>query len=62
MNSTFTFAINSLNPNGSGTATIGCGVSCGWRINFQVAPDRSLFNFVDITNGGNELEGTAVHQ
>jgi len=61
-NSTFTFAINSLNPNGSGTATIGCGVGCGWSINFQVAPDRSLFNFVDITNGGNELEGTAIHQ
>jgi hypothetical protein len=51
-----------VEANGSGTATIGCGPGCGWSINFQVAPDRSLFNFVDVTNGGNELEGTAIHQ
>jgi hypothetical protein len=59
-----TFAIQSLSPNGSGTAGLSCGVSCGWTFNIQVSPDRSTFNLVDVSpaNPGNYLEGTAIHQ
>jgi len=39
----------SLNGTGMGTA-------------IQVAPDRSSFNMVDVTDPGNFLEGTAIHQ
>lgn len=62
--STNTFTITSLNANGSGTANYGCGTSCGFNLNIQVAPDRSVFNLVDVStaNPGNYLEGTAVHQ
>jgi len=61
---TFSFTTNTLNANGSGTANITCGPSCGWNINIQVAPDRSIFNFVDVSpaNPGNYIEGTAIHQ
>ena len=58
------FVIQSLNPNGSGTANLSCGTACGWEFNIQVAPDRDIFNVVDVTpaNGGNFLEGTAIRQ
>lgn len=56
------FAINSLNPNGSGTANLSCGPDCGWEFNIQVAPNRQIFNLVDVINGGNYLTGTAVRQ
>jgi hypothetical protein len=61
---TFTFTTNTLSANGRGTANIGCGPSCGWNINIQVAPDRSVFNLVDVSpaNPGNYIEGTAIHQ
>jgi len=61
---TFTFTTNTLNANGSGTANIGCGPGCGWNINIQVAPDRSVFNLIDVSpaNPGNYIEGTAIHQ
>lgn len=61
---TFTFTTNTLSANGSGTANISCGPSCGWNINIQVAPDRSVFNLVDVSplNPGNYIEGTAIHQ
>jgi len=59
-----TFTIQSLNGNGSGTANLTCGPSCGWNLNIQVAPDRSTFNVVDVSpaNPGNFIEGVAVHQ
>lgn len=59
-----TFTIQSLNANGSGTANLTCGPSCGWNLNIQVAPDRSTFNVVDVSpaNPGNFIEGVAVHQ
>jgi hypothetical protein len=57
-----TFTITSLATNGSGTATLTCGASCGFVFSIQVAPDRSSFTLVDLTDGGNFLEGTAVHQ
>lgn len=47
--STNTFTITSLNANGSGTANYGCGTSCGFNLNIQVAPDRSVFNLVDVS-------------
>jgi hypothetical protein len=63
--STEKFAITSLNANGSGTASLSCNNDngCGWQFTIQVAPDRSVFNLVDITDGGNNrLQGVAVHQ
>jgi hypothetical protein len=62
-NSTLTgqsFNVSSLAPNGSGSATLSCGPSCGWTFDIQVASDRSKFNLVDVSNAGNFLEGTAV--
>ena len=59
-----TFTIQSLNANGSGTAGLTCGSGCGWLLSIQVAPDRSTFNVVDVSplNGGNYIEGVAIHQ
>jgi hypothetical protein len=57
-----TFTVNSLNTNGSGTANLTCGAGCSWNFNIQVAPDRSTFSLVDVSNPGNYLEGVAVHQ
>lgn len=56
-----TFTILSLNANGSGTAGLSCGTGCGFTFNIQVSPDRSTFNLVDMTNGGNFLAGVAVN-
>jgi hypothetical protein len=58
------FTIDTLNSNGSGTAGLSCGTSCGWNFNIQVAPDRSSFNLVDVStqNPGNFVEGVAIHQ
>jgi len=56
-----TFAILSLNANGSGTAGLSCGTGCGFTFNIQVSPDRSTFNLVDVTNSGNFLAGVAVN-
>jgi hypothetical protein len=57
-----TFTINSLNADGSGTANLSCGPACGWNFNIQIAPDRSIFNLVDVTDPGNYFGGSAVHQ
>lgn len=57
-----TFTIQSLNSNGSGTAGLSCGTGCGFTFSIQVAPDRSSFNLVDITDPNNFLIGVAVHQ
>jgi hypothetical protein len=63
--STEKFQILTLNANGSGTASLSCGNqgACGWQFKIQVAPDRTVFNLVDITDVGNNfLEGVAIHQ
>lgn len=63
--STEKFESLTLNANGSGTAGLTCNnqTGCGWTFAIQVAPDRTVFNLVDITNvGNNRLQGTAVHQ
>lgn len=59
-----TFAVFTLNPNGSGTANLSCGPSCGWNFDLQVSSDRSMFSVVDVSpeNPGNFLEGVAIHQ
>jgi hypothetical protein len=59
-----TFTITSITNTGSGTAGLSCGAGCGWTFNFQVAPDRSTMNVVDIatTNPNNLLVGSAIHQ
>jgi hypothetical protein len=58
------FTIQSLNPDGSGTANLTCGSGCGWNLNIQVSPDRSKFNVIDVSsaNPGNFIEGVAIHQ
>ena len=57
-----TFTISSLASNGSGTAGLSCGSSCGFAFTIQVSPDRSTFTLVDITDANNFLQGVAVHQ
>lgn len=57
-----TFTIITMNPNGSGTAGLSCGTGCGWLFSIQVSADRSTLNLVDISDPGNFLVGTAVHQ
>ena len=59
-----TFTITSLNADGSGTANLTCGPSCGWNLNIQVSADRSTFNLVDVSsaNPGNFMSGQAVHR
>ena len=58
------FTIQSLNPDGSGTANLTCGTGCGWNLNIQVSPDRSKFNVIDVSpaNPGNYIEGVAIHK
>ena len=56
------FAINSLNSDGSGTAALICGANCGLTFRIQVSPDRSTFNVVDISDPQNFLIGTAIHR
>jgi hypothetical protein len=60
--STQSFTSDSLNPNGSGTAGLTCGSGCGWQFNIQVAPNLQIFNLVDVINGSNYVEGTAIKQ
>ena len=59
-----TFTIQSLNPDGSGTAGLTCGSGCGWEFNIQVDRQRSMFNMVDVDfqNPDNFVAGTAVRQ
>jgi len=54
--------ITSLASNGSGTANLSCGSGCGFNFHIQVSADRSTFNLVDVSDPGNFLEGTAIHQ
>jgi hypothetical protein len=54
------FVIQTLNPNGSGTANLSCGTNCGWPLVIQVAKNSQIFSAVVVA--GNYLEGTAIHQ
>lgn len=56
------FSVSQLAKNGSGTAGLSCGEGCGWTFKIQVAPDRSTFTLVDVTDPGNFLNGMAVRQ
>ena len=56
-----TFTVLSMNANGSGTANLTCGTDCGFNFDIQVSPDRSTFNLVDLTDGGNYLAGVAIN-
>lgn len=62
--STQTFTIQTLNPDGSGTANLSCGSGCGWEFTIQVDRHRSIFNLVDVDpmNPGNFVAGTAIRQ
>lgn len=58
---TGTLTIQTLDPNGSGTALI--TVPAGQRLlNMQVSPDRSTFSFADVSTPDEFFSGTAVHQ
>jgi hypothetical protein len=57
-----TFKINSLNSNGTGTAGLTCGSGCGWNFIIQVAPNKQVFNLVDVTDPSQYLAGTAAKQ
>jgi hypothetical protein len=59
-----TFMIGTLNSNGSGTAGLSCGVSCGWVFQIQVSPDRGVANLTDVDtlNPFNTPTGTMIHQ
>ena len=63
---TETFRIDSLNPDGSGMAGLTCnnGVGCGWVLTIQVDRKNTIFNMADIepTNPGNFVAGTAIKQ
>jgi hypothetical protein len=61
---TQTFTVQSLRPNGSGTANLSCGRACGWQLIIQVDPTATIFNLVDVdpANPGNFVEGTAIKQ
>lgn len=56
------FNILSLKANGSGTAGLTCGSSCGWIFNIQVSPSKQVLNMVDVTDTNNWLAGSAVRQ
>jgi hypothetical protein len=62
--STQTFTVQTLNPDGSGTAGLTCGTGCGWQFNIQVDRQRSIFNLVDVDpqNPDNFVAGTAIRQ
>ncbi len=66
LSSTQSFTVETLKPNGSGTAHLTCsqGAGCGWEFNIQVGEGRRGFNLVDVdpTNPGNFVEGYAVEQ
>ena len=60
------FRIDSLNPDGSGMASLTCNnqVGCGWVLTIQVDRRGTIFNMADIepTNPGNFVAGTAIRQ
>ncbi len=66
LSSTQSFAVETLKPNGSGTAHLTCsqGVGCGWEFVIQVGLAAARFNLVDVdpANPGNFVEGTAIKQ
>jgi len=64
VNTGLPFVVQSVNPNGSGMANLSCGTACGWQFSIQVAPNREIFNVVDVdpANPGNYLSGVAIRQ
>jgi hypothetical protein len=58
------FFVHALNPDGSGTAGLTCGPSCGWELTIQVSSNRQVFNFADVdaANPNNFIEGTAIRR
>ncbi len=64
LGSTDQFMIHTLNADGSGTAGLSCGPSCGWVLTIQVSPNREVFTFIDVdpSNPGNFVEGTAIRR
>ena len=56
------FEITSLQSSGTGNAHLSCGEGCGWDFDIQVEPGNNAFTLVDVTNGQNYLEGTAVRK
>jgi hypothetical protein len=60
---TYTLSVQTLNPDGSGTAKLVCaGTDCDLDLKIQVSPDRSTFSVVDVSKEGEFFMGTAIHQ
>jgi len=63
-----TFEIHQLNPDGSGTAGLSCGPSCGWELMIQVERanegESHVFTVADVShlNPLNVLAGTAIRK
>lgn len=55
------FKITNLNSRGTGKASMGCGVDCGFTFDIQVAAGGQLFALADVTDFNNNPTGTAVH-
>jgi hypothetical protein len=56
--------VTSLNPNGTGTMHLSCGVSCGWVFRIQVSSDydQIIMADVEVTNPNNTPTGVAIRQ
>ena len=56
--------INTLGPNGQGTAGLSCGVGCGWEFKIQVAADYDQIILADVNpdNPLNTPTGVAIRQ
>lgn len=59
---TGTLTIQTLNPDGSGTVLINCGVDCEKVARIQVSPERSMFSIVDVSTADEFTIGTAIHR
>jgi hypothetical protein len=58
----FYYGSITINPNGTATGNLTCGLGCGWNLNIQMSPDRDSFNLVDVdpANPGNFISGVAI--
>jgi hypothetical protein len=57
-----TFKILTLGVNGQGTASLTCGVGCGWNFKIQVSADYDTMILSDQTDPVNTPTGTALRQ
>lgn len=63
-NTTETFSVLSLAPDGQGTASLTCGVGCGWQFKIQVgrSGNEMILANVEPTNPNNTPVGMGLRQ